>query len=251
MILTEQHIIMKNNPLWVVLDSLCFRSKNLYNSGLYKIKQEYLLSGKYLRYIDLEKMFREENNIDYFAIPTATSQQILRLLDQNVKSFFGLLKLYKKNKKSLNGCPRFLKYKDKEKGRNIFIVRGDTIRLKDGHIIFPSKLNIKPIKSDKISSREQIKQARIIPCSGCYKIEIIYEKPDQILKENNNRYSAIDLGINNLATLTSNVGDTFIINGKIIKSINQQFNKRKAKIQSELKKNHNKYNSNLLNKLQL
>jgi putative transposase len=251
--LVEQHIINKNNPLWVVIDQLCFQSKNLYNSALYKIKQEYLLTGKYLRYVDLEKLFREENNIDYFAIPTATSQQILRLLDQNVKSFFGLLKAYKKNKKSLNGCPRFLKYKDKLKGRNVYIVRGDTIRYDNEHLILPKRLNINPIKSKNITNREQINQIRFIPGSGCYKIEIVYEKSEKELLPDNGRYSVIDLGVNNLTTLTTNISELnpLIINGKIIKSINQQFNKRKSKIQSELKKNHNKYNSKKLNNLQL
>jgi putative transposase len=251
--LVDQHIVNKNNPLWVVIDQLCFQSKNLYNSALYKIKQEYLISGRYLRYIDLEKIFREENNVDYFAIPTATSQQILRLLDQNVKSFFGLLKAYKSNKKSLNGCPRFLKYKDKLKGRNVYIVRGDTIRYSDGYLIFPKRLNLNPIKTINITNRKQINQIRFIPGSGCYKIEIVYDKHEQILKENNAKYCTIDLGVNNLTTLTTNISELIplIINGKIIKSINQQFNKRKSKIQSELKKNHNKYNSKKLNNLQL
>jgi putative transposase len=235
------------------MDNLCFQSKNLYNSALYKIKQEYLISGKYLRYIDLEKLFRDENNIDYFAIPTATSQQILRLLDQNVKSFFGLLKAYKKNKKSLNGCPRFLKYKDKIKGRNIFIIRGDTIRYDNGYLLFPKRLNIDPVKSKNITNREQINQVRIIPSSGCYKIEIVYEKIENELLPDNGKYSAVDLGVNNLTTLTTNNGELkpLIINGKIIKSFNQYFNKRKSKIQSELKKNHNKYNSKRINNLQL
>lgn len=253
MILVEQHIIKPTNHLWVIMDNLCFQSKNLYNSALYKIKQEYLISGKYLRYIDLEKLFRDENNIDYFAIPTATSQQILRLLDQNVKSFFGLLKAYKKNKKSLNGCPRFLKYKDKIKGRNIFIIRGDTIRYDNGYLLFPKRLNIDPVKSKNITNREQINQVRIIPSSGCYKIEIVYEKIENELLPDNGKYSAVDLGVNNLTTLTTNNGELkpLIINGKIIKSFNQYFNKRKSKIQSELKKNHNKYNSKRINNLQL
>lgn len=253
MILVEQHIINKNNPLWGIMDNLCFQSKNLYNSALYKIKQEYLISGKYLRYIDLEKLFREENNIDYFAIPTATSQQILRLLDQNVKSFFGLLKAYKKDKKSLNGCPRFLKYKDKLKGRNVYIVRGDTMRCDNGYLIFPKRLNINPIKSKNITNREQINQIRFIPSSGCYKIEIVYEKIENELLPDNGKYSAIDLGVNNLSTITTNLSELnpLIINGKIIKSFNQYFNKKKAKIQSELKKNHNKYNSKRINNLQL
>jgi len=42
-----------------------------------------------------------------------------------------------------------------------------------------------------------------------------------------------------------------LINGRIIKSVNQYFNKIKSKIQSYLKKNHNKNWSNRLHKLNL
>ena len=48
------------------------------------------------------------------------------------------------------------------------------------------------------------------------------------MKSNNNRYSSIDLGVNNLATVTSNVVKPYIINGKPIKSINQYYNKETA-----------------------
>ncbi|NMA85957.1 MAG: transposase [Tissierellia bacterium] len=43
---------------------------------------------------------------------------------------------------------------------------------------------------------------------------------------------AIDLGIDNLCTCTTNLGDTFIIDGKKLKSINQWANKENSKLQS-------------------
>lgn len=57
-------------------------------------------------------------------------------------------------------------------------------------------------------------------------------------KIENNRFIAIDLGVNNLCAITSN--DTLkpiIINGRHIKSINQFYNKKKAELQSKLPKN--------------
>ena len=115
--LVEQHIITPNSSSWKKLDNLCYLSKNLYNTSLYAIKKEYLLTGKTLRYPDLEKLFRNQHNPDYFNLLTACSQQILRKVDKNIKSFFELLKKYKKDKKSLTGCPEFPKYKDKLKGK--------------------------------------------------------------------------------------------------------------------------------------
>lgn len=248
MILTEQHIFTKNYSNWEQLDNLCFLSKNLYNCAVYKIKQHKLEHGKFLRYGEIEKLFRQEENVDYFNLPTASSQQILMLVDRNLKSFFALLKKYKQDKNSLNSAPKFPKYKDKLKGRNVLIVRGDTIRFKNGMIIFPKKFNLLPLKT-KIEIGTKINEVRIIPKSDCYVLEIVYEKQEKELVINEN-YSAIDLGINNLITLTTNQNlKPLIVNGKPLKSINQYYNKKKAKIQSQLKKNHNKNSSKKLRSL--
>jgi putative transposase len=51
--------------------------------------------------------------------------------------------------------------------------------------------------------------------------------------EDNGRYAAIDLGMNNLCAVANNVGlDYFVINGRIPKSINQWRNKKTACLQS-------------------
>lgn len=42
------------------------------------------------------------------------------------------------------------------------------------------------------------------------------------------------MGVNNLAACTSNVINSFIINGRPIKSINQYYNKKSSKLQSNL-----------------
>jgi len=54
---------------------------------------------------------------------------------------------------------------------------------------------------------------------------------------------SIDLGLDNLASCSSNVSKSFIINGKPVKSINQYYNKKKANLQSELKIKQNKNTS--------
>ena len=94
--LVEQHIINRSNQSFLKIDSLAFLSKNLYNAALYEVKQEFRKSGKWLRYLDLENIFRKTDNVDFFALPTNTSQQILQVLDRNLKSYFALLKKFKK-----------------------------------------------------------------------------------------------------------------------------------------------------------
>jgi len=67
---------------------------------------------------------------------------------------------------------------------------------------------------------------------------VVYKKP--IPKKHRlrkpERIASIDLGVNNLATVTSNVFSPVIINGKPLKSINQFSNKEIAKAQSLLPK---------------
>lgn len=72
-----------------------------------------------------------------------------------------------------------------------------------------------------------IKQSRIIHKGNHIVIEILYEVEEKKYI-NNNRYCSIDLGINNLCTIGSNVIKPIIINGKPLKSINQYYNKKLA-----------------------
>ena len=78
---------------------LCKLSKNLYNTTLYEIRQYFFFNGSYLQYVDLDRKFKETNNIDYRALPIQTSQQVMRTVDSNFKSFFRHLKSKKSNEK--------------------------------------------------------------------------------------------------------------------------------------------------------
>ena len=59
----------------------------------------------------------------------------------------------------------------------------------------------------------------------------VYEIPKSKEKTNTKNTLAIDLGVNNLLTCVTNSGDAFIIDGKRMKSINQQANKENARLQ--------------------
>ena len=111
----EKHIITKSHKQFKAIDSLSFLSKNLYNSTLYFIKNKYEETGSYPRYNEIERHFKDIHQENYYDLPNHTSQQIMMIVDRNIKSFFALLKMFKKDKKSLNGCPKFPKYKHKTK----------------------------------------------------------------------------------------------------------------------------------------
>lgn len=249
--LVERHIIKKVHYNYKSCEKLCKLSKNLYNQALYEFNKRYKEDQHFTRYNDMEKILRnlpdEYNN--YKLLTSSVSQQILMLFDKNVKSFLSLITTWKRDKSKLNGCPKFLKYKDKKNGKNIVVIRGDinVSKFKNGYIHFPKKLNLKPIKTINIKEQKDLVQIRIIPKSNHYIMELVYDKQ---IKENNGIYkAAIDLGVNNLATLTTNNKLCRIYNGKGLKSINQYYNKKKSKIQSELILKNNKFKSKKLENL--
>lgn len=230
--LTERHIFYKYSKRFKSLDKLSFLSKNLYNACLYRIKNEFNNTGRWIRYYDLEKEFRLSNNTDYYSLPNNSSQQIMIILDNNLKSYFRALKSFKKSKTSFTGCPEFPHFKHKTKGRNIIVFTANQFKLRDNKIYFPKKSGITPIKT-KINFNTKIHQVRIIPKNNSYVIEVIYDY-QEIIKDKNNNYLSIDLGINNLAACVTTNGNPFIINGRPLKSINQYYNKKKAYYQSKL-----------------
>jgi len=235
----ESHIVINNKQI----DKLCFLSKNLYNYCNYilrhihfnKIDQfplqlksllkEFSINEKTYKTIsqyDLINYLCKTNQADYRALPAQSSQQTILLLYNNWKSFF----------KSLNtpNCkPKIPKYKHKKNGRNIIVFTNQQCKIKNNFLHFPKKVNLNSIKT----KLQKFNQVRISPQATCYVIEIIYDKNVIDTELDHNLYLSIDLGINNLATCINNVGNKpFIINGKVLKSMNQFYNKEKAKLQS-------------------
>ena len=228
MTLTERHVVNKNNPLFPVLDELCFKSKNLYNATLYRIRQEYFNSKIYLGYFSIQKEFQKNKQFDYLQLPAKTSQQTMRMVDQNFRSFFRALKEYQKNPKKFKGRPKIPGYLDPIDGRYIVVYtyqgvskkvldnRG-LIKLEKEEIYFKSKIKHKDLC-----------QVRIIPRGGYIVVEVVYKIPDNPLLPDNGRYAAIDLGVDNLATICTNIqGEQPVVySGKPVKSWNHYYNRK-------------------------
>ena len=224
MILSERHIFKKSNPLYGELDNLCFLSKNVYNSALYAIRQYYFENKKYLSWVSVNNNFVNDKQVDYYALPCKVSQQTIKMVHNNMKSFFNALK-------AKNSKPRLPRYLDKERGRFVAIYTNQAIskkELKNGFIAL-SKTNVR-IKT-KVSN---VKQVRVVPCNNHIVVEVLYEVKS---KKNNNtskKYCGIDLGLNNLMTCAFQDEKPIIFNGRPLKSINWQYNKRKSNLQSKL-----------------
>ena len=234
----EQQIIRKSHPLWETIDKMCFNAKNLYNYANYIIRQEYIESGKYIKYYDMN--FNLKTHQQYKDCMSQPANCVLRLLDKNWKSFFEGLKEYQKNPSKFLGRPQLPKYLKKD-GRYLWMIPNNICYFdkENSELKFHMKL-LNKIKW-KCRCQGRLIQVRFVPRGCVYVMEIVseVEVPDTV--ESNNRIVGIDLGVNNLITASNNIGkQPFIINGRGLKSINQFYNKRRAELQSELKCRNNK-----------
>jgi IS605 OrfB family transposase len=231
--LVQKHLIKKCSKHFVEIDKLAFLSKNLYNCALYLSRQAYFKGEKLPSMTDLHHQLKM--GVDYKALPAKVSQLVLKQVEKTFKSFLAANKEYKKCPDKFTGKPKLPKYKDKLTGRNLLTYNYQAISkklLKQG-IINPSGTNLKiPTQLDKIA------EVRIIPKLNSYCVEIVYEKLE-IESNVNTNYAFIDLGLNNLAALTSNQLGFMptLICGKALKSCNQKYNKTLAKLKSELPAN--------------
>lgn len=247
--LIEKHLIKENHILYKEIDNLSFQSKNLYNSLLYIVRQEFFKTKKYIGFVKLYHSIKLEKIWNECGLPKKVCNQLVNLVDQNYRAFFQSLKTYNSNRSNFKSNPEIPNYKDSIKGRCLLIYPKDAI----SSLVFKKTGRIKLSNSNiyiktQIKDFKYIKQVRVIPKNKQYQIEVVYELKEKEYKENNN-FAAIDLGLNNLAVVSFNdCKNPFIINGKPLKSINQYFNKKKAKLQSKLQKG--KHNSNAIIKLQ-
>ena len=234
MLVAERHIIKKGHRFWAEIDNLSWQSKNLYNSANYLIRQNFIYGHGYLTYNQMASLMKETEQ--YQALPAKVSQQVLRGLDRNWQSFFTASSEFKSHPDKFLGKPKIPGYKEPKKGRNLLVytiqaiskvgIRQGLVKLSGTSIALPTRV------------AERIAEVRIVPKCDCYVIEVIYEKTEQFLALNE-KIAAIDLGIDNLMAVTSNQPDfiPLLINGRPLKSLNQFYNQRRAKLQSLLKGN--------------
>ena len=243
----ERHVIKKSHKMWKACDELCFESKNLYNYANYIQRQKFIKGEKIITCVDIQKLLKTHET--FIILGSNSAQQTLQLLDKAWKSFFMSIKDYWKNPSKYLGKPRLPNYKDKN-GRYVCVLTNWQSQIKDGYLYFAFK-RLKPFNNmfkTKIQGKHM--QTRIIPKGSVYILEIVYEVEIKNTPIESKNILGIDLGLNNFATLTNNIGaKPIVINGKGIKSYNQYWNKQISKTRTDLKKRHNKDWSNKLERL--
>ena len=234
---------------------MCRFSKDLYNQTMYIVKTN-LKNGKFLFYNDLDKILKVtpnlEGEINYRKLKSQVSQQCLKLIDKNLKSYFKSIKDWAKNKNKYKGMPHLPNYLPKN-GMFQLIYTNQSCSIKGGKIYFSKDLSVSIPQWEKFSSvLKNFKQIRVNPKNGYTEIEIIYETELENYNLDKSRYSSIDLGLDNLVTMVTDFSEPIIYSGKQIKSKNQYFNKtlseRKSVLEKENKKKTSKFIKHLCDK---
>ena len=252
--LVEKHIIKSNDARYAILDKYAHLSNNVYNQALYRFRQAFF-EGKWLSYEKLDKSFKQSfNQKDCMLYRSMKSvhlvQQILKLVNQNMTSWNKARKAYLKAPQKFTGKPKIPKYKTKG-GKNIVIVDNQTAKLRANGIVEIPVMDSLKIKLQH-KETNKIQQVRVIPKNNTFVIEIVY-KTNKVIdyKEDNGRYLTIDPGLDNAFTLASNVKGfkPIVINGRPLKSVNQYYNKQKARLTRIYDLSKQNRNTKRLNKL--
>ena len=234
------------------IKELCHIAKNLTNQAIYNIRQHYFAQGKYLNYEKNYALLKSSDN--YRTFNSNMAQQILKVVDGSFKSFFGLLKKAKQGKHALKDCrlPRYLP----SDGYTTLVI--GFVRLKGNKLVLPYsnsfkkthkpvEITIPPVLLDK-----KVKEIRIISKADARFFEIQYIYEAECIQRNLNTTNALalDLGINNLVTGVSSKGETFIIDGRRLKSIKdkQHFGKKPTNRQKAIARRRNNRINDYMNK---
>ena len=213
---------------------MCSYANNLYNVGLYQIRQYFFATNKYLRYEENYHLCKDNEN--YKLLQAGISQQILRTCDHAFRSFFALL-----SKKKAGGYDRKVRiphYRTKG-GKYLLVLSTNAINIKSGNLIVPMSRTFSKQHPDldsiripvpeRISGRH-IAEVRIVPVLNgkALKIQYCYEQEEEPQNLNADNVLAIDVGLDNLASCVTTTGTSFIVDGRKLKSINQWYNRQIA-----------------------
>ena len=238
--LVEKHKIYKSHPSYSKLDEMSRKANNLYNQCVYFAKHSDDLLEDLKNLDKVMKSFPDEHdNYRSFGY-SVCAQQVLRLFQQNLRSYFAAISDYKKNPTKYTGRPCFPKFrKSSDQFQVIFTnhtarLSGQTIRIASR--TFENKLSIKL----RTRSAKKLCQVIFTPRNNYFLVYVVYETVDATISQTSNKVAAIDVGLSNLATVTFSEKDEPILYRSDLTKINHEFNRITSSYVSILKKTQNK-----------
>lgn len=237
--LVEKHKIYKSHPAYTKLDSMSRKANNLYNQCVYFAKNSENLSEDLKNLDKVMKSFPDEND-NYRSFGYARcAQQLLRLFQQNLRSYFAAINDYKKNPTKYTSMPKFPKFR--KSGERFQVIFTNQSAKLDGQVVniasktFENKLSIRL----RTRSAKKICQVVFAPRNNYFLVYVIYET-DPSMSKNTNKLAAIDIGLSNLATVTFSEENNPILYRSDLTKINHDFNRITSRYVSILKKTQNK-----------
>ena len=221
-----------------IIEELSFHTTKLYNIVNYDCRENGFKS-----YIETEKEYKENWHNQF--LHSHTYQQCLKVLEKNWKSYFASIKDYKKNPNKYKGEPKPPKFKNHTNKKNEVIFTEAGIRVKNNILMLSlskamqEKFQVKSlnfsIDTEKLPVNFEALQQIKIKWDNSIKqwyLILIYNKEEEN-KVTGNNIMSIDLGRDNLATLTF-LEDTesYLIDGKVLKSKISYYNKEIARLNS-------------------
>lgn len=230
----KQNIKHLTSKQYELLREMCCLSKNVYNESLYNIRQQWFAEGSYLTYVANYPLMKTSEN--YKLLGANIAQQTMQSADAAFKSFFGLIKLAKTGKYK-SWKVKMPKYLNKD---GLFKLCLTQARIKEGNFTVPMSSLMKKKTKERIIIAippyirdKKIHQIHIVPKHKGKYFEVRYMFDDvepEKVNLDKSKALAIDLGVNNLATCVTSTGESFIVDGRKLKSINQWYNKELARL---------------------
>lgn len=226
-----------------IIEEISYHTTKMYNIISYDLRE-----NGFKNYYDIEEMYKNNWHCDF--LHSHTRQQMFKVLEQNWKSYFASIKDFGVNPGKYRGLPRPPKFKNTERNKNEIIFTNLAIRFQDGVLKLSLSKAIQKLfevesLNFEVSNKLQIlidwnrlQQARFNydKVQKCWHLIIIYVKDE--VENNNTNVMSIDLGLDNLATITFKTGlSQYIYCGRELKSVNSYTNKKIAYLQGiEMKK---------------
>ena len=228
MLLVERHYTKGNSEII----RLCQTSKELYNRCNFLMREAWFTQQ---RLPDINILANDTKNLECFKQlhNTKTAKQTIRKVLTDWSNFRKALTAYKKDPNKFIRKPKAPNYKEKL-AQVIFY--NETI--KGGQYHKPIKTLTATNNCFSVPFKENYKQVVITPKAFGFMIEVQYESNEkkEKVKLSKKKVCTIDIGLNNLCAITYDENRPILINGRIVKSFNQWYNKRSCK--SRLRKRY-------------
>ena len=229
-------------------------SRKLGNCAVYLLRHHHFEKQPVLTRKELDDALKLHYISDYRAMPSAASAQRQgQVIAKQFKAFVKATAEYYKHPEKFRGKPKLPGYKRKYRtfyvGRNGYQIQNHQLIITGGEAIGFSPMTVLCCEHQVFNAKAHeavVGDLRIVPMGNTFVVELTYrsEKQEKDLSKcvslDSNEALFCDLGLDNFATFVSTKPGVrpFLIKGKVLKCINQNYNKQVAALRSKGHKTH-------------